>query len=66
MMEIMSMYTPTSTAEECPLDEEALKRCLNPEDTPWLGRCRVFFYRNHNPLITIGPHCIIMHASLPV
>ena len=27
------------------------------KDPRWLGNSMALFYRNHNPLITIGPHC---------
>jgi len=30
-----------------------------PEKDPkWLGNCLAFFYKDHNPIFTIGPHCI--------
>jgi len=57
MLELINMG-PATINEDYPLNEDALKLCLDVSDTYFLGKCRAFWYKDHNPKITIGPHCI--------
>ena len=31
---------------------------IEPNDPRYLGNCRCYFYKNHQPKIMIGPECI--------
>ena len=46
------------------ISESTVESCNEPLTDPrWLGNCMAFCYINHNPLFTIGPHCIAANCA---